>query len=190
MANRKIYSYIVAEDYGFAPNPFGAACTLACCKPKIRQAAVTGDWILGFTPKPYEGRLVYAMEVNKTSLFGMYFNDPEFQDKKPNPDNIYGDNIYQEVGKGPYKQIDNFFHDRDCVETDLSSSSVLISYNFYYFGKEAPEVPEECKHLIHQIQGHKAFDFDTDGVEAFFKWLEGFPKGINGQPRDQRPEAA
>lgn len=54
----KIYSYIVAEDNGFAPNPFGKACTLACCKPDIRQHAKTDDWILGFTPKPDDGRLV------------------------------------------------------------------------------------------------------------------------------------
>ena len=29
----KLYSYIVATDSGFSPNPFHGFCTLACCKP-------------------------------------------------------------------------------------------------------------------------------------------------------------
>jgi len=35
----KVYSYIVAYDSGFAPNPFHGICTLACCKPTIRRTA-------------------------------------------------------------------------------------------------------------------------------------------------------
>ena len=34
-----VYSYIVAYDSGFAPNPFHGTCTLACCKPTIRRTA-------------------------------------------------------------------------------------------------------------------------------------------------------
>ena len=33
----KLYSYIVARDFGFAPNPFYGFCTLATCKPKIAK---------------------------------------------------------------------------------------------------------------------------------------------------------
>lgn len=186
----KIYSYIVAEDNGFAPNPFGKACTLACCKPKIRSNAAINDWVVGFTPKPYEGRLVYAMEVNKTMLFGQYFDAPDFQDKKPSETNIYGDNIYKEVKPARYEQIENYFHDTKCIGNDTSSSRVLISYNFYYFGREAPEVPNVCKSLIHQVQGHKGFSVDSESGTEFFKWLENFPKGINGQPRDKKLKAA
>ena len=31
----KSYSYVVARDYGFAPNPFNGILTLAACKPVI-----------------------------------------------------------------------------------------------------------------------------------------------------------
>jgi hypothetical protein len=34
-----VFSYVVAKDGGFAPKPFHAFCTLACCKPKIRETA-------------------------------------------------------------------------------------------------------------------------------------------------------
>lgn len=32
-----VYEYVMTSDSGFAPNPFYGACTLACCKPKIRK---------------------------------------------------------------------------------------------------------------------------------------------------------
>lgn len=32
-----LYSYVVAHDFGFAPNPFDGLCTLATCKPDIRK---------------------------------------------------------------------------------------------------------------------------------------------------------
>lgn len=49
----KLYSYIVARDYGFAPNPFFGICTLATCKQKIRSAANVGDWVIGTGSKDY-----------------------------------------------------------------------------------------------------------------------------------------
>ena len=39
-----LFSYVVATDSGFAPNPYFGLCTLACCKPKIRKAI--GDRLL------------------------------------------------------------------------------------------------------------------------------------------------
>ena len=47
-----LFSYTVDTDSGFAPNPFGGICTLACCKPKIRQSANVQDWVIGTTPSP------------------------------------------------------------------------------------------------------------------------------------------
>lgn len=41
------YSYKITRDYGFAPNPFGKYCSLACCKPHVRRKAIVGDWIVG-----------------------------------------------------------------------------------------------------------------------------------------------
>ena len=33
-----IYQYVLKVDHGFAPNPFYGVCTLACCKPRMRNA--------------------------------------------------------------------------------------------------------------------------------------------------------
>ncbi len=61
----RLHSYVVARDYGFAPNPFFGVCTLATCKPKIRSVAEVGDWVVG-TGSKRRGRdkhIVYAMRV-------------------------------------------------------------------------------------------------------------------------------
>ncbi len=84
----KVYSYIVAYDTGFAPNPFFGVCTLATCKPRIREHASIGDWVIGTGAKlkyDYQGRLIYAMRVDETLTLDEYWNDPRFQNKKPVP---------------------------------------------------------------------------------------------------------
>ena len=43
----KVYSYVMTHDYGFAPNPHGEYCTLACCKPRIRSSAGVDDLVIG-----------------------------------------------------------------------------------------------------------------------------------------------
>ena len=43
----RLFSYVVAHDTGFSPNPFFGYCTLACCKPVIRRSAQAGDWVVG-----------------------------------------------------------------------------------------------------------------------------------------------
>ena len=39
--------YCIPCDNGAAPNPFWGLCTLAICKPRIRQSAKIGDWVVG-----------------------------------------------------------------------------------------------------------------------------------------------
>src|SRR5579863_9322212 len=82
----KLHSYVVARDFGFAPNPFFGVCTLATCKPKIRSAAQIGDWVTGTGSKPSkrEKNVVYAMRVTGTMTFEEYWSDPHFQRKKVN----------------------------------------------------------------------------------------------------------
>src|SRR5437868_5831197 len=59
----KLSAYIITVDSGFAPNPFGRYCTLACCKPTIRRMAEKDDIVIACASsraaKP--GHLVYAM---------------------------------------------------------------------------------------------------------------------------------
>lgn len=54
----KSYSYVVARDYGFAPNPFNGILTLAACKPVIRKGADVGSFVIGFTNKENGNKLL------------------------------------------------------------------------------------------------------------------------------------
>ena len=79
-----LYSYTVAIDSGFAPNPFYGFCTLACCKPGIRRTAQEGDYVVGIGPKGPGNHLVYAMRVTETVEFDDYWQDKRFR-ISPNP---------------------------------------------------------------------------------------------------------
>ena len=82
----RLFSYVVARDYGFAPNPFYGYCTLATCKPEIRKVADVGDWDLGTGSKSHGSapHAVFAMLVTETLTFNGYWSDPRFRSKRPN----------------------------------------------------------------------------------------------------------
>ena len=81
--NMKVYSYVVARDFGFAPNPFHGFCTLATCKPVIRKKAEIGDIIIGIGSgaqnSAYSGRMIYAMIVSEILTYDQYWIDSRFQ---------------------------------------------------------------------------------------------------------------
>ena len=151
-----VYSYTVARDYGFAPNPFGGFCTLACCKPKIRKGAKPGDWVIGVGGKDNKlvGRVIYAMVVKEALTFREYWSDPRFQSKKPVPSGthkgFFGDNIYRwDDDLGEYIQSNS--HHSKCdgstnvhnLKKDTGVDRVLISSRYIYFGENAVFPPEE-----------------------------------------------
>lgn len=143
----KYFSYIVVRDFGFAPNPFHGTCSLATCKPNIRNNANVGDWVFGLTPKSDDNKLVYAMEVTEKITYDEYWNHPDFQCKKPalNGSNIvmYGDNIYHKDKNNIWQQADshhsyeNGVTNLDNLNRDTKSEYVLLSDNFYYFGGDS-----------------------------------------------------
>jgi len=181
-----LFSYVVETDSGFAPNPFGGICTLACCKPKIRQYACIGDWIIGTTPSPDKGRLVYAMRVDRGLTFDLYWDYSEYECKKPSKDNGCGDNIYKMGENASLTQVKNISHDEKHFIKDTSVNRVLISKRFYYFGTESPTIPNQFKSIIHKVQGHKRVKTTSknyDVVTRFIEWLqENFKQGVNGKP--------
>ena len=181
-----LFSYIVPADSGFAPNPYGGVCTLACCKPQIRKYANVGDWIIGTTQAPDEGKLVYAMRVDRGLTFDLYWELPEYDCKKPNKNNGCGDNIYKRGGAGELVQVRNLFHGEKHMKSDTSVNRVLISKTFYYFGAEAVKIPKEFKSLIHTTKAHKrekSTSHNYEVVTAFIDWLQkNFKQGIHGEP--------
>lgn len=195
----KLYSYVVARDFGFAPNPFFGFCTLATCKPKIRKHASVGDWIVGTGAKVvygYSGRLVYAMQVSEVLDFDTYWSDPRFIQKRPNLTGslqvLYGDNIYHRVGKR-WVQADSH-HSREKgrlnkynLAWDTGVDRLLVASKFVYWGRSAPTIPKRFRAFgkekvdICAGRGHRVFRDELPA--AFAAWLEEENKwGVQGEP--------
>lgn len=195
----KLYSYVVARDFGFAPNPFFGFCTLATCKPKIREHASVGDWVVGTGASVaygYSGRLIYAMQVSEVLDFDTYWNDARFSRKRPNLTGslqvLYGDNIYHRVGKR-WEQADSHHSNengrvnKDNLAWDTGVDRLLVASKFVYWGRSAPTIPKKfrsfgkAKDDICAGRGHRVFRNELPA--AFAAWLEHECKwGVRGEP--------
>jgi hypothetical protein len=188
------YSYIVARDFGFAPNPFNGYCTLCTCKPLIRKNAQVGDWIFGTGAKTrYDiaGSLIFAMQVSEVLTFEEYWEDQRFQCKKPRFNGslkqCFGDNIYKKNGENweqshshhSYSDGSTNLHN---LKRDTKWTRMLISEKFYYFGREHIEIPSEfivdiCSMGIGHIR------IEEEKAVPFINWLEStFSPMMYGDP--------
>ena len=194
----KLYSYIVARDYGFAPNPFYGFCTLATCKPKIRKAAQVGDWVVGTGSKTKgrDGRIVYAMRVTETMTFDEYWRDFRFYDKRPDlyssRKKAYGDNIYHRENAGAdWEQLDSHHSlaygglNIKNKDNDTKANRVLISNDFVYWGGDGSLIPLfNGESVCCTTQCHRC-RFDENVVRGFIKWVRGLgDSGCCGKPLD------
>lgn len=189
-----LYSYVIARDYGFAPNPFFGICTLATCKPNIRASASIGDWIVGTGSCAYglEGHLVFAMEVAEVLTFQQYWIDPRFRNKRPylagSKKQAFGDNIYHKDSATGRWQQENSHHSYPDghpnpanIKHDTQTNRVLVGTLFGYWGGSGPKIPKHfrkqkgidlCAH-----RGHKC-NFPQIFISAFLAWARS--KGLNG----------
>ena len=196
----KLYSYVVARDYGFAPNPFFGFCTLATCKPDIRQTATIGDWIVGTGSKRHkrDAHIVYAMCVSEAMSFSEYWQDHRFHDKHPNMRaslrRAFGDNIYhQNDVTGDWNQADSHHSFPDGTPNpkntchDTRVDRVLVSDDFIYWGGSGPKIPASLRDDICKGgQGHKC-KFPEELVQGCIAWLRARDEaGYRGDPLDWR----
>ena len=79
----RVYSYVVAEDGGYAPNVDGGVCTLCICKPRIRNTASPGDWVIGLWPAPNHKCVTYVMRIGRVLTMEEYAECGEFDHKQP-----------------------------------------------------------------------------------------------------------
>ncbi len=198
--NVKLFSYVVARDYGFAPNPFFGVCTLATCKPRIRKAASVGDWIVGTGSKP-KGRqryLVYVMRVTETMTFNKYWKDERFRRKKPNlrgsMKQAFGDNIYFQDETGEWQQQDSHHSyqggmpNPHNITNDTQTDRVLLSTEYAYWGGSGPEMPQRFSDDygfdIFALRNHKC-RFSKELVNDFLNWFHTLDaSGYLGEPLD------
>jgi hypothetical protein len=196
----RLFTYVVARDYGFAPNPFYGFCTLATCKPKIRATASNGDWIVGTGAKTkydLKGYLIYAMKVDEIMDYDSYWNDPRFLCKKPvingSLKQLYGDNIYHQLN-GEWIQV-NSHHSLDTgrpnpknIQHDTSVNRVLIARKFVYYGSSALLIPKKSSQhgptnedICCPGRGYAIRSLEL--AVLFENWLEGRGDwGIKGMP--------
>jgi hypothetical protein len=196
-----LFSYVVAFDVGFAPNPFHDVCTLATCKPQIRRTAKIGDWVIGTGSKPkgLEGRLVYAMKVDEILSYEAYWLDPRFASKRPNLRGSlkqrYGDNIYHPDAAGDWVQ-ENSRHslpdgtpNTGHVTRDTGANAVLLAQEFVYFGGHGPVIPDYLRHGfgVDLCQGGRGYRvmFPSGMPEAVADWVTSdLPAYVQGDPFD------
>jgi hypothetical protein len=170
----RLSAYIVRHDNGFSPNPFGRVCTLACCKPAIRRTAKPGETIIGTGSARcgLSGRLIYAMRVETVIPLHEYWE--RYPSKRPSqetPVRARGDNIWHRDALGNWRCVPGALHDERNRDRDLRGRNALISSEFYYFGRDAIQMPPEFRCLIATARGHKNTD-NADVVTRFWKWIK------------------
>jgi hypothetical protein len=195
-----IYIYVVDRDFGFAPNPFHGYCTLATCKPGIRNSAVIGDWVIGLGGSRLRAtnHCIYAMRVTSKISFDEYWNSPAFTNKKPVRNGsrkmMVGDNIYHRsssdrtwIQANSHHSNEDGSSNRDNLLRDTKSEYVLISNYFIYFGRNAPAVPPTLLNDIGYVNRRNYRVFDLEVAINLVKWLEdiGTPMNeVRGDPYD------
>ena len=196
----ELFSYVVARDYGFAPNPFFGFCTLCTCKPIIRRVAVVGDWILGTGTKTRnrEDHIVFALCVTEAFTFDEYWTDPRFECKRPmlrgSKKRAFGDNIYHRgLGTQLWIQEDSHHSHPDGtpnpanVMNDTQTNRILISNDYIYFGGSGPQLPARFRAPGHDLRagrGHRR-RFPAGLVVDFVTWIRSLDdSGYVGEPLD------
>lgn len=177
-----LYTYTIPFDDGSAPNPFNGMCSLAICKPRIRNVAKVGDWVAGLGSKnapggDLSGRLVYAMRIEEVVSMRDYdlLSAQRWPHRVPDTrskdlSERLGDCIYDFGGVSPKQRPG--VHSQQNMKRDLSGRNVLISQHFYYFGSKAIKLPHDLLPLAHQAQGHKSSANEVL-LPRFQEWLEG-----------------
>lgn len=180
-----VYMYVIDRDFGFAPNPFHGFCSLATCKPNIRNTSKIDDWVIGVggSRLKAKGKCIFAMKITNKITFNEYWTNPEFKDKKPvrngSKKMLLGDNIYfyHEL-EDKWDQAHSHHSNSDGTmnvynkNRDTTSTNVLISNHFYYFGSSAPLIPEKILSDIKYKNGigHRKFSYEL--AEDLINWLE------------------
>lgn len=188
----RLFTYVIPNDAGFAPNPFHGVLTLNCCKPDIRRTARVGDWVAANTAADFPAHrrlLVYAMRVTDKKTMAEYdaWTKRELPGKIPfSRSRDYGrragDSMYDFDTDPPSRRWDGF-HTTEEMETDLDGVYTLLSDHFYYFGGLPVEVPEHLRPIIHKGRAHK-WRPNEPYVEDFVAWITSQfePNRLYGMP--------
>lgn len=196
----RVFSYKLVRDFGFAPHPFGAMCTLATCKPQVRSAASVGDIIIGCGSPDLKlvRRIIFTMRVAEKMTFDEYWTDPRFTTRKPSfnsaKSRAYGDNIYHHE-RGQWVQADSHHSFEDGVlnqanlNRDTNADAVLIGSDFVYWGRDAIPIPVRFQDgslgdtLYPEARSHRSC-FPAPFIAEIERWFNSVsPRALQGLPR-------
>ena len=140
------FIYIQKIDTGLAPCVYRGIWTLALCKPTIRRKAAAGDIVIAVTDKADGHKLSSWARINER------ITTKEFSDRFPKS---RLDNIYDSNRAGHFVRRANVKHDMHSSQEhkrhDLGARGenafVLVSKDFYAFGKDAVALQRWIKNL-------------------------------------------
>lgn len=176
----KLFSYVVEHDTGEAPNPYFGFCTLCLCKfrespekPRnIVELADEGDWIIGTggantKRSAGNGKLVYAMRVDKKMTLEQYHANRAYACKRPSSNGSFGQQ------RGDNMPPKNLF--------ERNERFVLISWHFYYFGHNAKWIPRSKRGDVEK-RGVGFRYLSEECARWFEQWVRRFKRGKHGEP--------
>ena len=193
------FRYKMDHDYGFAPNPFHGIMSLATCKGsqlRLNKNLELGDWVVGLGSVSMNnlGRIIYAMQVEEKITFDQYWDDPQYQIKKPVINGtlvqMYGDNVYHTVDGKVVQEHSAHSKEGGAVNEghlrrDSGGKYVLLSHIFYYFGDKCPLIPKHFSYIDNNSRSTKFWDLhgEDSKINAFVEWLDKeYGVGIHGDP--------
>jgi|SaaInlStandDraft_5_1057022.scaffolds.fasta_scaffold22060_2 hypothetical protein len=184
-------------DTGLAPNFSGDLMTLGCCKPAVRKAAKSGDWVVGLAhqtvkkingitePQPF---VIYIMQVSETISWQEYDlrvqKDPKLSMKIPNntsPETRCGDAIYSFNKQGIPKQRIGLHLPYDVQRDVYDGRNVLLAKRFWYFGNKMIPLPKDLWGL-NVAQGMKS-KINEPLLKVFRTWVDSldYKPGVHGE---------
>jgi hypothetical protein len=169
----RVWTYVIVNDAGVAPNSESPAATLAICKPRIRKGAVPRDMVLAFSgrrlsPEPHS--VCWAGIIGEVLDFASYWNDKRFQGKKPSRSKT-PDNIYRPTPSGVV-QVKNPSHTAENQDSDLGGRHVLVFRRYWYFGASAPVLPYAYGlRMVGGRRGHRLRDIGEAASVRLIEWL-------------------
>lgn len=186
-----IFAYKLTVDNGGAPCVHQGLLSLSICKPRIRVAAMAGDWILGFGARSVpelRGRLIYVARVTEVVENGHYYRSRAFVDRP--------DCIYTHDGSGYAYREGSRFHGPEDLEHDLGEPQEhararnLLSDQFIYFGRTRGPSLAAIADIYEEMPRDFIKNHDADvrsRLEGFIlDVFEEFPVGVRGKPTHER----
>jgi hypothetical protein len=160
--------------------------------PVIRRMASHGDWIIGMGGAELKatGRCIYAMKVTRSMTFDQYWNGEEFFGKRPvrhgSRRTMVGDNVYRRDPETKAWLQEDCVHSQTSGEQEMANTShdtktdrVLISDEFYYFGRDAPVVPSKLLSKVGYKNGRGHRVFSQDDCQPLLNWIKSEAKYSN-----------